>query len=76
MNMMKKEYDSTHFPEFKVSYADVLRRALFYPENQIARDFAYLMRRKSFTKKELEYLKNMGFQISISIREVKIPDNL
>lgn len=72
---MRKEYDSSNLPEIKVSYADVLTRSLFYPENEMAKDLAHLMRRKSFTKKEIEYLRAMGFVVNVSVRQVKIPDS-
>jgi hypothetical protein len=72
---MRKDYDSKGFPEVQLSYADVLTRPLFYPENDFARDMAHLMRRKCFTKKEVEYMRSMGINVSISARKIEIPKN-
>ena len=70
---MKKEYGNAVLPEIELSYADVLTRPLFYPENQFSRDLVSLMKCKSFTKKEVEHLRMMGFTVNISVRKIEIP---
>jgi hypothetical protein len=70
---MKKEYGDAVLPQIELSYADVLTRPLFYPENQFSKDLVKLMKCKSFTKKEVEHLRMMGFNVTISVRKIEIP---
>ncbi len=60
-------------PEIVVSYADVLTRPLFYPQNVFSKALTDLMRRKTFTKLELEQLQRMGFKITIKARSTQVP---
>ena len=69
-----KEYSTEQLPVIKVSYAAVLTRPLYYPENQFAKALSYLLRRITFTKAEVEHLRDMGFVVEISLREIQIPD--
>ena len=61
-------------PLIKVSYADVLTRPLYYPENDFAQKLATLVRRKTFTKNEVDAMRKMGFVVEIGIREITIPE--
>lgn len=69
-----KDYEPSSLPHVKVSYAAVLTRPLYYPENQFAKGLAFLMRRMAFTKMEVDHLRNMGFSVEVCIREIEIPE--
>jgi len=69
-----KDYDTKTLPHVKVSYAAVLTRPLYYPENHFAKGLAFLMRRMAFTKTEIEHLRQMGFLVDVCIREIEIPE--
>ena len=73
---INKDYDASTLPLIKVSYADVLTRPLYYPENDFAADLVILMRRKSFTKAEIDFLRSMGCKVEVSVRKIQIPENL
>lgn len=68
------DYDSAGIPTVKVSYADVLTRPLFYPVNKFAYGLAILMRRKTFTKIEIDHMRAMGFVVEIEVRRVELPE--
>ena len=73
---MNEQGKYSGLPDLKVSYADVLTRPLFYPENDFAQKLAVLMRRKTFTKKEVDFLREIGFNVEVSVRRIEVPDNL
>jgi len=58
----------------KVSYADILSRPLFYPVNKVAYGMAILTRRKTFTIKEIEHLRALGFTVQIEVRKIILPE--
>lgn len=62
-------------PEIVVSYADVLTRPLFYPQNVFSKALTDLMRRKTFTKLELEQLQRMGFKVTVKNRMIEVPNH-
>ncbi len=74
LDFTTKEYSTEQLPVIKVSYAAVLTRPLYYPENQFAKALSFLLRRITFTKAEVEHLRDMGFVVEISLREIQIPE--
>jgi hypothetical protein len=68
------DYEDKGLPTVKVSYADVLTRPLFYPVNKFAYGLAILMRRKTFTKIEIEHMRAMGFVVEIEVRKIELPE--
>lgn len=71
---MERDYPKEGLPVIKLTYADILARPLFYPDNYFAHGLAVLMRRKAFTKEEIELLRTMGFTVEIGIRKVTVPE--
>ncbi len=61
-------------PSLRLTYADILSRPLFYADDQFSESILKLMMRKSFTKKNVEQLKNMGFTVDIKRREIVLPN--
>lgn len=72
---MNLDYESKGFPVVKISYADVLTRPLFYPVNKFAYALAILMRRKTFTKTEIEHMRAMGFIVEVEVRKIEVPES-
>jgi len=72
---MKKKYEITS-PEMVVGYSPVFRRPLFYPENDFSKDIALIMRRKSFSKSDIEALRKIGFSILIRARAIELPGDI
>lgn len=52
-----------------VEYAPTTCRPLFYPKNDTAETFLELMKKKSFTKNQLEYLKKRGFIVKVTFSQ-------
>jgi hypothetical protein len=71
---MTLDYDSAGMPTVKVSYAAVLTRPLFYPVNKFAYGLAILMRRKTFTKIEIDHMRAMGFVVEVEVKKVELPE--
>jgi len=69
------DYDDKSLPVVKISYADVLTRPLFYPVNKFAYALAILMRRKTFTKTEIEHMRAMGFIVEVEVRKIEVPES-
>lgn len=76
VDLTEIQFDNSHLPKIEISYANVLFRPLFYPENQFSKSLCYLMDRISFTKTEVEFLKKMGFPVEIVIRPIELPEDL
>lgn len=76
LDLTKKEYKTSGLPILEVSYLAVLTRPLYYPANQFTSSLLYLMNRIAFTKTEIEHLREMGFTVNISLREIEIPLSL
>lgn len=70
------DYKKEELPPLKICYANLLSRPLFYPVNKFAYGLLLLMRRKSFTKKEVEHLRNIGFSVEIEVRQVELPGGI
>ncbi len=51
-----------------IKFKDVYGRELAYPENEVANLFCKLMDAKAFTRKQLEMIHQLGFEIEV-VRE-------
>jgi len=74
LNFCKIDYDPSQIPVMKVSYADVLSRPLFYPENSFAIGLSFLIGKKTFTKNQIMLLRDMGFTVDVCIRNREVPE--
>ena len=76
MNAMKQYETSGEegLPIIKVSFSNLMSRPLYYPENDFAVNLARLMRRKSFTKKEIDDLRSIGFIVETGPRNLEVPE--
>lgn len=74
MSKKLKESPKKEFPKITVSYAEILARKLFYPENEFGKQLVELMGRKAITKKDIEQLKLMGFEVEIVPKKFDLPE--
>lgn len=68
--------DYCNLPPVKVYYSAYLRRALFYPANKMAYGLLLLVHRKSFTKKNIDHLKRVGFPVEVEVKNFVLPDDI
>ncbi len=73
---VKKTYNEDSLPEIKVSYQPVLSRPLYYPDNDFAIGLSILIKRKTFTKDEIDHLRAMGFKVEVGVRQVELPPEM
>lgn len=69
--MTKKTHKDPY--KLKFNYTTILTRVLFYPENEMAVHFTELMKRKAITKREIDKLRTMGFEVEIGVRKIELP---
>ena len=60
----------------EVEYIGQFGRKMFYPANDVAHKLAAFRKHKSFTKDEIDLLKDLGFQIKIRPKLAEIPDGI
>jgi hypothetical protein len=51
--------------ELRVSWANAYGRHVLRPENRVAQLFAELLKQKTFTPKDLERIKELGFSVRV-----------
>lgn len=56
----------------KVSIASHWGTETIYPECELSRSFARLLQQKSFTRRDIERIKGLGFVFEVQTREVKL----
>jgi hypothetical protein len=56
--------------ELLVSWANAYGRHVLKPENKLAQQFAELVKQKTFTAKDIERIKELGFSIKILERDL------
>ena len=62
----------------EVSYTGSVPRILYRPENEVAKDLAVLMRKKQFSKADVDKLRQLGFVVKVGeLRAVlSVPEHL
>jgi len=53
------------YPTVEVEYFPFITRPLFRPVNKVGVDMAMLMKKKNFSKKDLENLRTVGFTVDV-----------
>ena len=57
----------------KLKYEKTPRRELFYPDNETSQLLVDVMHRKGFTRKDLQQLKKIGFEIEVGVKQIEVP---
>jgi len=74
VDFSKIDYDTKNLPVIEITFSPVLTRPLYYPKNLFAKALCFMLQRLTFTKAEVDHLRNMGFVVDVSLREVEIPE--
>lgn len=74
MNEIPQAAEEVVLPVIELQYSDIVSRVLFYPANKLAFNLAKMMRRKAFSKNDLNNMREAGFTLKIGLKPTILPD--